>query len=133
MPGETACFACAPPLVIATEEDERNIQRPGVCAASLPTTMAIVAGFLSQNVLKYLLGFGEVSPFLGYNAMSDFFPRYDMGLNTECTDLDCLRLQTHYKGNPTLARLPKLKEKKKSEKPVAAQTSVNEWGIEVVA
>jgi ubiquitin-like modifier-activating enzyme 5 len=45
-----------------------------VCAASLPTTMGIIAGFLSQNVLKFLLKFGEVVPFLGYNAFTDFFP-----------------------------------------------------------
>ena len=25
VPGETACFACAPPLVIATEDDESQI------------------------------------------------------------------------------------------------------------
>ena len=86
VPGETACFACAPPLVIATDADESQIQRPGVCAASLPTTMAIVAGFLSQNVLKFLLKFGEVSPFVGYNALSDFFPRYALNTNSECSD-----------------------------------------------
>ena len=63
LPGETACFACAPPLVVASEGDEYEIKREGVCAASLPTTMAIIAGFLSQNVLKFLLKFGEVSPF----------------------------------------------------------------------
>jgi ubiquitin-like modifier-activating enzyme 5 len=74
VPGENACFACAPPLVVASEGDEFQIKREGVCAASLPTTMGIIAGFLTQNVLKYLLKFGEVSPFLGYNAFTDFFP-----------------------------------------------------------
>jgi ubiquitin-like modifier-activating enzyme 5 len=47
VPGETACFACAPPLVIANDGDESQIKREGVCAASLPTTMGIIAGFLS--------------------------------------------------------------------------------------
>ena len=51
-PGETACFACAPPLVVASNIDERTLKREGVCAASLPTTMGIVAGFLVQNALK---------------------------------------------------------------------------------
>ncbi|KAF8686230.1 hypothetical protein HU200_043612 [Digitaria exilis] len=39
VPGETACFACAPPL-------------------------GVVAGLLVQNALKYLLNFGQVSPYL---------------------------------------------------------------------
>lgn len=47
VPGENACFACAPPLVIASEGDENKIKREGVCAASLPTTMGIIAGFLA--------------------------------------------------------------------------------------
>jgi ubiquitin-like modifier-activating enzyme 5 len=44
VPGETACFECAPPLVVASGIDERTLKREGVCAASLPTTMGIVAG-----------------------------------------------------------------------------------------
>ncbi len=50
--GESACFACAPPLVVASNIDEKTLKRDGVCAASLPTTMGVVAGFLVQNVLK---------------------------------------------------------------------------------
>ncbi|QQP40288.1 Ubiquitinlike modifieractivating enzyme 5like, partial [Caligus rogercresseyi] len=50
-PGATACFACAPPLVVASNIDEKTLKRDGVCAASLPTTMGIVAGFLVQNTL----------------------------------------------------------------------------------
>ncbi|CAG2183198.1 unnamed protein product, partial [Oppiella nova] len=45
-PGQTACFACAPPLVVASNIDEKTLKKDGVCAASLPTTMGIVAGFL---------------------------------------------------------------------------------------
>lgn len=59
-PGETACFACAPPLIVASNFDEKTLKRDGVCAASLPTTMGIVAGFLVQNTLEYLLKFGQV-------------------------------------------------------------------------
>lgn len=92
MPGEQACFACAPPLVVASDGDENQIKREGVCAASLPTTMGIIAGFLSQTVLKYLLKFGEVSPFLGYNAFSDYFPQYPLTPNPDCTDKQCKEL-----------------------------------------
>ena len=67
--------------------------------------MAIVAGFLSQNVLKFLLKFGEVAPFVGYNALSDFFPRYALSSNTECSDYDCVRLQAKYSEQADLRRL----------------------------
>ncbi len=60
LPGRTACFECLPPLIVASGVDEKTLKREGVCAASLPTTMGIVAGLLVQNVLKYLLGFGQV-------------------------------------------------------------------------
>jgi ubiquitin-like modifier-activating enzyme 5 len=44
--------------VVASGIDEKTLKREGVCAASLPTTMGIVAGMLVQNTLKYLLRFG---------------------------------------------------------------------------
>ena len=46
------CKQCAPPLVVATGMDEKTLKKEGVCAASLPTTMAVVAGLLVQNALK---------------------------------------------------------------------------------
>eukprot|EP00775_Hariotina_reticulata_P014263 gene14263-14413_t len=67
IPGQTACFQCVPPLVVASGIDERTLKREGVCAASLPTTMGIIAGMLVQNTLKFLLEFGLVSHYLGYN------------------------------------------------------------------
>jgi ubiquitin-like modifier-activating enzyme 5 len=30
-PGRTACFQCAPPLIVATKVDERTLKREGVC------------------------------------------------------------------------------------------------------
>ena len=53
IPGELACFACAPPLVTAQGIDEKTLKREGVCAASLPTTMGIIAGLLVQNRLVF--------------------------------------------------------------------------------
>lgn len=54
IPGETACFACMPPLALV-EGTENNIKREGVCAASLPTTMVfiLIFRFLSN---KFCLG-----------------------------------------------------------------------------
>ena len=95
-PGETACFACAPPLVVASNIDEKTLKRDGVCAASLPTTMGIVAGFLVQNTLKYLLKFGQVSMYLGYNAMLDFFPTMTMKPNESCDEYFCRQRQKEF-------------------------------------
>ncbi|KAL3113835.1 hypothetical protein niasHT_011510 [Heterodera trifolii] len=63
-PGKTSCFACLPPLVVASQIDERTLKKEGVCAASLPTTMAI-------NAALFLLSSGEVTPFLGYSAAGE--------------------------------------------------------------
>jgi ubiquitin-like modifier-activating enzyme 5 len=48
-------------------------KRPGTCPASLPTTDSIISGCCAQNVLKYLLGFGEVAFLLSYNAVTNDF------------------------------------------------------------
>mmetsp|Transcript_2965 Transcript_2965/g.8957 ORF Transcript_2965/g.8957 Transcript_2965/m.8957 type:complete len:397 (-) Transcript_2965:136-1326(-) len=95
-PGRLACFECAPPLVVASEIDERTLKREGVCAASLPTTMGMVAGMLVQNTLKYLLSFGTVSPYLGYNALKDFFPTYVLKPNPTCSNAMCVKQQAAY-------------------------------------
>lgn len=99
-PGETACFGCAPPLVVAENIDEKTLKREGVCAASLPTTMGIVAGMLVQNTLKYLLDFGEVSNYLGYNALIDFFPKMTLKPNTQCDDRYCVQRQQEFQLRP---------------------------------
>ncbi|KAI6216961.1 Ubiquitin-like modifier-activating enzyme 5 [Aphelenchoides fujianensis] len=128
-PGRTACFACLPPLVVASKIDEKTLKKDGVCAASLPTTMAVVAGFLVQNTLKYLLKFGEVSHYLGYNALADFFPRQEIKPNPQCDDRWCQKRQKEYQEK--LAREPPAKEKKAVEEPAVVHES-NDWGIECV-
>uniref|UniRef100_A0A671W002 Ubiquitin-like modifier-activating enzyme 5 n=1 Tax=Sparus aurata TaxID=8175 RepID=A0A671W002_SPAAU len=129
IPGETACFACAPPLVVAANIDEKTLKREGVCAASLPTTMGVVAGILVQNVLKYLLKFGTVSYYLGYNAMQDFFPTMAMKANPQCNDSFCRRQQEEYKKKE--AERPKVEVVEEEEEAVVHED--NEWGIELVS
>jgi ubiquitin-like modifier-activating enzyme 5 len=130
-PGQTACFACAPPLVVASNIDERTLKKEGVCAASLPTTMAIVAGMLVQNSLKYLLEFGKVTPYLGYNALEDFFPTWSMKPNPECNDRYCVQRQAEYQEK--LAELSKNKQPETTEEVDQVEPSTeNEFGIEIV-
>ncbi|KAG6930651.1 ubiquitin like modifier activating enzyme 5 [Chelydra serpentina] len=128
IPGESACFACAPPLVVAANIDEKTLKREGVCAASLPTTMGVVAGILVQNVLKFLLNFGTVSYYLGYNAMQDFFPTMAMKPNPHCNDKNCRKQQEEYKEK--MAAQPKQVVIEQEEEIVHED---NDWGIELVS
>lgn len=95
IPGTTACFECAMPTIVAEGGDElAEIKREGVCAASLPTTMSIIAGLLAQNALKYLLSFGTICDgCLGYDALTDFFPMYPMQPNPDCVNTQCRQVQ----------------------------------------
>ena len=127
-PGKLACFACAPPLVVAANIDEKTLKREGVCAASLPTTMGIVAGFLVQNTLKHLLKFGQVSHYLGYNAMLDFFPTMSMKPNPNCDEYQCLKLQKARAEE--LAANPEIVLEVEEEEAVVHED--NDWGISLV-
>ncbi|XP_028725737.1 ubiquitin-like modifier-activating enzyme 5 isoform X1 [Peromyscus leucopus] len=129
IPGESACFACAPPLVVASNIDEKTLKREGVCAASLPTTMGVVAGILVQNVLKFLLRFGTVSFYLGYNAMQDFFPTMSMKPNPQCDDRNCRKQQEEYKKKATT--LPPPEAAPTEDEEIVHED--NEWGIELVS
>jgi len=131
VPGHTACFECSPPLIVAEGINEKTLKREGVCAASLPTTMTMVAGMLIQNTLKYLLKFGSYSYYLGYNAMDDFFPRWEMKPNEECTNELCVKRQGEYR------EIEEKKPKKKEEEEESKQEQKviheeNDWGISLV-
>lgn len=128
-PGETACFACAPPLVVAENIDEKTLKREGVCAASLPTTMGVVAGLLVQNTLKYLLEFGNVTHYLGYSALTDFFPTMSMKPNPTCDDSFCRKCQEEFQKQQALNPSSEVEEIKEEE----VVHEANDWGIELVA
>jgi ubiquitin-like modifier-activating enzyme 5 len=129
-PGETACFACAPPLVVATKLDEKTLKKEGVCAASLPTTMGIVAGLLVQNCIKYLLGFGTTTHYLGYNALEDFFPTMSLKPNPLCDNYQCTQRQAEFQ--EILKNRPKVEEACSTEKNEVVHED-NDWGISLVS
>ncbi|KAL1529456.1 hypothetical protein AB1Y20_000403 [Prymnesium parvum] len=126
-PGELACFECAPPLIVASGVDEKTLKREGVCAASLPTTMGIVAGFLVQNALKYMLDFGQVSNYLGYIALKDHFPAMTLRPNPECSSAWCRKQQAAFQAK--LAATPAPTAKAVVAEPAAPLHASNEWGI----
>lgn len=88
--------------------------------------MGIVAGFLSQNVLKYLLNFGSVAYYLQYNSLKDFFPNEELRPNEDCTDENCIKRQKEFSAGAE-SRRPVKKEVKVKE-----EEFTNEWGIKVV-
>eukprot|EP00300_Choanocystis_sp_HF-7_P028058 c33417_g1_i1.p1 GENE.c33417_g1_i1~~c33417_g1_i1.p1 ORF type:complete len:404 (-),score=87.54 c33417_g1_i1:207-1388(-) len=128
IPGETACYGCAPPLIVARAGDERELKREGVCAASLPTTMGLVAALLVQNVLKHLLGFGQTSYYLGYSAMSDYFPTMVLRPNPACEVGWCVKRQAMHRqyllDHPPVEAVVEAK---------ALPSTDNDWGIEIEA
>lgn len=103
IPGITACYTCAPPLLSLEYDNDKNYSTfknkqinsslDRTCAASLPTTTSIIAGLLVNNILKYFLKFGEVSPFLGYHMIDDYFPKYPILPNEDCNDKWCIKRQ----------------------------------------
>jgi ubiquitin-like modifier-activating enzyme 5 len=66
------------------------------------------------------LKFGKVSPFLGYNAFDDFFPKYPLTPNSDCSDSKCRELQKYYTEHPDKRRLKPEEEEKHSENKDAA-------------
>jgi ubiquitin-like modifier-activating enzyme 5 len=130
--GATPCYQCAPPLVVATGQAEAK--RVGVCAASLPTTMGIIAGFLAQNCLKYLLEFGTVSEYVGYDALRDHFPSIIIRANPECTNTVCRRRQSEYHERVARVGAERAHPLYRATSNTAAPTVVrseNTWGITV--
>lgn len=103
-----------------------------MCAASLPTTMGIVAGFLVQNALKYLLQFGEVSEYVGYIALKDHFPKMVLRPNPECVSSWCRKQQGLFQQRE-VERLAAeaLLPPPPPPPPEAPLHTSNDWGIEV--
>eukprot|EP00798_Chlamydomonas_sp_ICE-L_P018938 gene18938-25505_t len=126
---------CVPPLVVASGIDEKTLKRDGVCAASLPTTMGIIAGLLVQNTLKYLLKFGTVSRYLGYNSLKDFFPTMDIKPNATCVNPKCMEAQEAYRQKMStpeaIAAAAEAVAALEAEANIAPVHEDNDWGIEV--
>jgi ubiquitin-like modifier-activating enzyme 5 len=59
--------------------------------------MAIVAGLLVQTALKFLLHFGSVGSYVGYNALSDHFPSVILQPSADCRNELCRTRQQQFK------------------------------------
>ena len=129
IPGASPCYECTPPLVVATGAEP--VKREGVCAASLPTTMGIIAGFLAQNALKFLLEFGEVTRYLGYDALNDSFPATLLRANPECANPTC-RLRQQEFTETTATPQTTTTQPKKQQNTTTEDPEEDEWGFSVL-
>ena len=138
VPGRTACFQCTPPLVLeAADGSEADIARPGTCAASLPTTNALIAALLAHNALRLLLGFGRISLYQGWGAERDDWLQWRMACNTQCDSEDCRQRQREWKGSRSLEeewdeREADTERRREEERRQQRQHESNEWNIELV-
>lgn len=135
VPGETACFACMPPLAFV-ENTENLIKREGVCTASLPTTMALTAALLAQNGLKYLLEFENSSLYARYNSRDDSIEKSQFVPNPECLDRSCREQQQRVlesKKKLLEEKFNNVKLNKEHLQPLLESTNLaEEYGIEVI-
>lgn len=86
--------------------------------------MGIIAGFLVQNTLKYLLKFGQVTNYLGYSALTDFFPTMNLKPNPQCEDSNCRLRQKEFQSKPKPEKISVAEEE--NEGPLHEE---NQWGI----
>ncbi|KAJ0111810.1 hypothetical protein Patl1_01215 [Pistacia atlantica] len=134
-------------FVVASGVDERTLKRGSLCRIftyyndnfitkkyTQHAIGGVVAGLLVQNTLKFLLNFGYVSPYLGYNSLKDYFPTMAMKPNPQCSNAACLERQEEY----TLAKPARdaaAKAKMEAEALSATECQLhadNEWNISIV-
>ncbi len=79
IPYKSACDKC-----ISRIEVEAPKIRGEPCVASLPSTMAILASIQIQEMLKYLLKFGQLTDYIMYDMVSGQFLSYTTRRDPRC-------------------------------------------------
>jgi len=79
IPYKTACAKCLKSIAIDIPDE-----RGEPCVASLPSTMAILASIQIQEMLKFLLNFGEMIDYLMYDMVTGKFLNYDTIRDENC-------------------------------------------------
>ena len=78
-------------------------------------------------LFRYLLGFGQVSDYLGYNALSDFFPTMSLKPNEQCDDCHCRKRQQEAAERRRANESSGVEEKKEKKEEKVVHDS-NDWG-----
>ncbi|MFX1366707.1 MAG: ThiF family adenylyltransferase [Promethearchaeota archaeon] len=79
IPYKTACAKCISSIGLDVPDE-----RGEPCVASLPSTMAILASIQVQEMLKFLLKFGEMIDYLMYDMVNGRFSGYTTHLDENC-------------------------------------------------
>jgi hypothetical protein len=74
---------------------EKEHQRLDVLQTIYSSVVIRITGLIII-LLRYLLKFGSVTYYLGYNALKDFFPTMTMKPNPVCEDTNCVLRQKEY-------------------------------------
>ncbi|MHA2037808.1 MAG: ThiF family adenylyltransferase [Promethearchaeota archaeon] len=80
IPYKTACAKCISSISIGISNE-----RGDPCVASLPSTMAILASIQVQEMLKYLLNFGEMIDYVMYDMIKGKFYDYKTLRDENCS------------------------------------------------
>jgi hypothetical protein len=99
------------------------------------TAAGIIAGLLVQNCLKHLLNFGQVTQYLGYASLTDFFPTMAIKPNPGCVNPLCLQKQKEWQAGAAAREVKRAAAEAEAGAVVddAPVHESNEWGIEVVS
>lgn len=81
IPKKTACYQCTASVQINSQSND--VKGPQ-CAASLPSTLAIISSLQVQHALKFLLNFGRIEDFISYNALNDEFTYLKLRRDENC-------------------------------------------------
>jgi len=79
IPGKTSCAKCLSRIGFSLPDE-----RAEPCVASLPSTMAILASIQFQEMIKYLLDFGQLIDYLMYDMVSGKFLDYKTKRDEDC-------------------------------------------------
>jgi molybdopterin/thiamine biosynthesis adenylyltransferase len=80
IPKKTACYACLGAIDLTHKKKEQG--EP--CTASLPSTMAILAGIQVQELLKYFFKLGEMASYLLYDGITNQIQEIKLKRDPNC-------------------------------------------------
>jgi ubiquitin-like modifier-activating enzyme 5 len=81
IPKKTACYQCTASVQINVKSNDAKGPQ---CAASLPSTLAVISSLQVQQSLKFLLNFGKNADFISYNGLNDEFTILTLKKDDNC-------------------------------------------------